>query len=390
MIHNIGTASRNEGQIVVFILVLLASSLGLSVAVFSLMGHNAIFVGIEINQERALQLAEAGVNRALFELNHNAAWAGVPETILGGGSYEVTVTGFGNSRLIESTGFVPAKANARFSRTVRAMFTDSPGAESFRYGVQSGTGGLVLNSHARINGNVFSNGSISCASGAIITGDGNSAGTISPTACVQGVARQGVPPQPLPLFDANYWINAVNRNPGPGCPTTGSVIFSGTASTLGPCRVNGSVTIDNHAHLTLTGPIYVTGNFYMRPHSQLSLAGNFGADGTVVLVDGTIFLGNHAVINRMSGGGHIMLVSRSTSTSAIELNSHTRGGVFYALNGTLVANSHSHPVALTGQRMVLNSHAEILFDQGLPDQSFTSGPGGRWVIHRGTWRIIVR
>jgi hypothetical protein len=535
----------SRGQIVVFILILLASGLGLSMAVFSLMGRNAALVGIEISQERSLQLAEAGINRALYELTKNANWTGIGETVLGGGSYEVMVTDLGNSRLVEATGYIPSKANPRLSRTVRAIITDSPGADSFRYGAQSGTGGITLNSNATINGNAFSNANIVCYSNARITGDASAVGTITPLSCAQGTARQGVSPRPLPYFDSNYWKSAANQNPSPGCPISGNVVYSSGTHTLGPCQINGSLTLDNHANLILTGPLYVTGNFTMNANSQLSIDDRFGTNGTVLLADGTISPNSNSKINRvqqtailrpdgdfssawsatppgshwsaidddalqpdapnvsdyilasvdgqtdelnmatvggigttteitvwayarntdsqngdrlginivvngaaqnqqninlttawswvratftlatgqsgvdglrvrliqnrqgaqdsvavaamyaavrytLAGGGHIMLVSSSTSTSAITLNSNTEGGIFYALNGTVVANSNSHPVALTGKQLVINSNATILYDQGLPDQSFTSGPGGGWVIRRGTWRIIPK
>jgi hypothetical protein len=537
---------KNSGQIVVFILILLASGFGLAVVVFSMMGHNSILIGIEINRERALQLAEAGVNRALFELNRNANWTGVGETALGVGSYEVIVTNLGASRLVEARGYIPSKQAPRASRAVRVIMTHSPGADSFRYGVQAGTGGITLNSDSRINGSAFSNGAISCAAGARITGDASAANDISPLTCVQGTAVQGASPQPLPDFDPGYWKSASDLNPSPGCPTAGDIAYSGGSPMLGPCRINGSLTLHNNANLILTGPVYVTGNFSMHSESQLSIDDSFGINGTVLLVEGTISLNSNARVNRvhrtsvlrpdgdfstawsvipaggphwsaiddnviqpdaagvsdyvfsnvngqtnefnmttvagvatttritvwayarntaepkgdrlginivvdgvvqtqqnldlaaswgwvsamfeiatgqggvdglrvrlvqdrqggqdsvevaamyaearyiLSGGGHIMLVSASTSTAAIELNSEARGGIFYALNGTVVSNSNSHPVALTGQQIILNSNTNIFYDQGLPEQSFTSGPGGGWVIQRGTWRIIPR
>ncbi len=539
------TKHVRSGQVAIFILILLAAGLGLSAAVFSFLGYNSSLIGIEVNQEKALQLAEAGINRALYELNQNAAWSGVGETFLGEGSYEVTISNQGNSRLVESTGYIPSKTSARISRTISVIISDSPGADSFRYGAQSGTGGITLNSDSIINGNAFSNGNITCAAGARITGDAIAVGNVLPLSCVQGTSQQGASPRPMPDFDYWYWVNASNQNPSPGCPTSGDLSYSGGNSNLGPCRVNGNLTLSGNANLTLTGPVYVTGNFSMLSESQLSIDDSFGTDGTVLLVDGTISLNANSKINRVHqtailrpngdysaswtvnpggshwsaiddnviqpsaadtsdyissgtngqidefemstvsnvatstkiivwayarntanqngdrlginivvngvsqtqqnldlstswgwvsaafdvtttqtgidslrvrlvenrlagqdsvevaamyvqlryipvGSGHIMLVSASTSTSAIELNSQAQGGIFYALNGTVVANSNSHPVALTGQQIVLNSQTQIFYDQGLPDQSFTSGPGGGWVIKRGTWRIVPR
>lgn len=86
--------------------------------------------------------------------------------------------------------------------------------------------------------------------------------------------------------------------------------------------------------------------------------------------------------------GYLLFVSDKTDDLAIELNGNASGGVFYAQNGILQVNSNSHPVAITAKKLILNSNAQIWYDEGLPVQGFTSGPGGTWEIKPGSIVII--
>jgi len=172
-ITNYITNLRNgpRGQAVIFVLILLASGLIISVAVFNIVGQHTLLTGIETDQERAVQLAEAGVNRASFELNHNANWNGLNETALGEGSYEVSVTTISsNEKEIRSTGYYPNKANPKAKRLVKVRFTTGTVNPSFNYGAQVGEGGLEFESNASVNGSVYSDGNIIGAPGALISG----------------------------------------------------------------------------------------------------------------------------------------------------------------------------------------------------------------------------
>lgn len=525
------------------VLILLAVGTLTSATFFSIVGYHTLSTQREIDRERASALADAGINRAFYEIKQNSSWSGVGEVTLGNGSYEVIVTSAGADRKIDSIGYVPSKSSPKAKRKVRAIITSSPGVGPFSFASQSGTGGVELDSNATIRGNVYSNGNITCASNSRITGDGKAVGTIDPDACVEGVREEGAPFQPLPEFDSDYWKNAANQNPSPGCPSTSSITYSAGTNTLGPCQVNGSLTIDGSAKLIMTGPIYVTGNFTMDSNSELILDDSFGENNTIMLVDGKILVKSNATIKRsqttavlrpdgdyttqwsvtgpathweaideavnqpgagdttdyissgddeqidelqmssatdvgavteivvwayarntasnkgdklgvnlvidgtpqieqdkalttsfgwvnatftvainqisldglrvrlrevrdgsqdsvrvatmyarvrysFAGRGYIGLVSATSTEWAIDLNSNNSGGLFYALNDGIRLDSNMDVVAIVGQKIHLNSNADINYDQGLPNSSFTSGPSGGWFIKRGSWRVI--
>lgn len=125
------------------------------------------------NQSAAvLNLAEAGVDKALASLNKTGgSYTGETETVLGSGSLSVSITSSTpNTKIIESTGYIPSKENAKVKRTVKMTVARGIGV-AFNYGVQVGDGGLQMEENSRINGSVYSNGNIKMRNNSTITGD---------------------------------------------------------------------------------------------------------------------------------------------------------------------------------------------------------------------------
>lgn len=521
------------------VLVMLATSAMLTATYFESVGFHTLVSYRELNRERASHFAEAGINRALYELRQDVNWTGVGETALGDGTYEVAVISAGADRTIESIGYIPEKSNFKAKRKIKVTLTRSPGASSFRYGIQAGTGGLTMNSEAKVYGNVYSNGNIVCNSNSKILGDGKAVGTITPANCPTGFSQPGVATSTMPEFDRDYWISAAEAG-----GATGSISYDRGVNYLGPKRINGNLTVAG-ATLIVTGPIYATGTMEFNSESKVKLDDAFDSDGTVMLADDRIALnanakvlrpnktailrpesdytaqwsvspagshwsalddaveepaaadtldriisstndqidefdfatasdatttsevivwayarntaasnGDRLGINLVIGGapqseiakalttswgwvsaifsfdppltksqldglrvrlredrvggqdsveaaalyakttyvalnaGYIMFVSDRSTGQGIELNSDSKGGTFYARNALLQVNSNSEPIALTGKEILLNSNAEIFYDEGLPDQAFTSGPGGTWEIKPGSWLVV--
>ncbi|MDO8570488.1 MAG: hypothetical protein Q7R97_02785 [Candidatus Daviesbacteria bacterium] len=125
------------------------------------------------NQSAAvLNLAEAGIDKALASLNiTGGSYTGETETVLGSGSFSVSITSSTpNTKIIESTGYIPSKENAKVKKTVRMSVAKGVGV-AFNYGIQAGEGGLQMEENSRINGSVYSNGNIKMQNNSAITGD---------------------------------------------------------------------------------------------------------------------------------------------------------------------------------------------------------------------------
>lgn len=119
---------------------------------------------------QARSLSEAGIDKAVYELNQNSSYSGESETALGNGTFSISVSSIdSNTKHITVTSFVPNSAQPTATKVVQATVNINTSIVSFRYGVQMGNGGVTMGNGSRIEGNIFSNGDIS-GSGTI-TGD---------------------------------------------------------------------------------------------------------------------------------------------------------------------------------------------------------------------------
>lgn len=136
-----------------------------------------------VEAEKAINLAEAGVDKALESLNKTGGdYSGESETFVGNGSYSVNVSSVNSgTKIIESTGYLPDKAKARVKRVVKVTVSRGVGA-SFLYGIQVGEGGLELGNLNTVQGSIYSNGSIIMGNDNTITGDAWVAAGVAPTA----------------------------------------------------------------------------------------------------------------------------------------------------------------------------------------------------------------
>lgn len=124
-----------------------------------------------IKTTQALNLAEAGVDKAIVALNETGgSYAGESEVNLGIGEFSVIITTQGNNKIIESTGFVPSKLNPLAKKVVKVVVSKGTGV-SFKYGVQVGEGGLELGNNNLVIGSVYSNGNIKAGNNNEATGD---------------------------------------------------------------------------------------------------------------------------------------------------------------------------------------------------------------------------
>jgi len=122
----------------------------------------------------ARDAADAGIDRAIWCLNHGSLCAqpylGESST-LANAEFETTVSTLSSTtRTVESTGYVPSKANPRVTKMARVVLTIDSADVSFNYGLQAGVGGLDMKNNNKINGNVFSAGPVTGDKSAV-TGD---------------------------------------------------------------------------------------------------------------------------------------------------------------------------------------------------------------------------
>lgn len=173
---------NDKGQILIIVFV--ALGVVLFSVLFIIAGAQIYFGNAQhsVDGEKALMLAEAGIDKAMVSLNNNPNYAGETETSLGDGSYSVTITTKDAvTKIIEASGYIPDKSNPKIKRTVKIESSKGVGV-AFHYGLQVGQGGISMGNSATLNGSVYSNGNIVGGNNIVINGDTFVAGGTQPLA----------------------------------------------------------------------------------------------------------------------------------------------------------------------------------------------------------------
>ena len=171
-------AERDDGFAMIVVMVV--------ISIVTIMTIGMIATGLHLDQATArgrrhslaLQVAEAGIDQAVYQLSQDGLYPGTAGTVsVPGGEYEVTVTvprlGWAT---IESTGYVPTKAAANVvQRRIRATYGPE---RAFKYALFSESG-LEVKNNGETVGDVFANGSIVLTNNSGVRGSVNSAtGTV--------------------------------------------------------------------------------------------------------------------------------------------------------------------------------------------------------------------
>ena len=419
--------------ILIFIIVF-----SITVSIFILTyNQQKIFRNI-INSTQAYYLAEGGVEDALLRMVKRMSWLS-PYTI----NVDEGITTVGISDIIGGSRTITAEGNVdERIRKVNIVYAVSVDKIAFHYGAQVGNGGMIMENNSKVIGNVFSNGSVVCpeekafitnslivarngqkierlevgdpdpstpidearahtCAGCLIHGflyyvseGGGSAGD-----CVADEEIRTLPteisPEELPVSDEQIqsWKNEASCDNNPFCIFSGDYIITGGATeNIGPLKIEGDLTLENNATLKMTGTIYVTGNIILNQNSIVELDPNYyGSLSGLIIADGKIDVENNAVIQGSGQeGSYTMLVSIDLSldenNAAIDVKNSATGAVFYTANGVMRLRNNMKIREATGHKIYLDNNAEIEYETGLEEATFTSGPGGSWEVV--SWREI--
>jgi len=307
---------------------------------------------------------------------------------------------------------------------------------SFHYGVQIGEGNLTMDSGSKVYGNIYSNGRIVGSSNTKIYGDvysasssgkidklkvlksspeaedGNAhANTISDSNIANGAYYQTIisttagsyfpgspdsPVEQMPISKEEI-LNWKNSAAPPLGEERDSYLLGGNdEDSLGPVKINGSLTLASNAVLTMTGTIWVTGSIILESNAVLQLDSTYGALSDVIVADGKILLDSNIIICGSEGynkgtkkcnpsaSSYLMLLSTDNSLDprnpAILSKSNTATAVLYTNQGIIVLDSNSKLKEATAYALHLNSNAEVTYETGLANAQFTSGPGASYQV----------
>jgi len=396
-------------------LLIMAVILGIAGSIFiSTWGEQKISGNI-VKSSQAYYIAEAGIEDALLRLEKDMNWSSPYTFNLGNGSTTVTISDIiGGSRTITSEGNVLNRL-----RKIAVVYEVSTEKTSFYYGAQVGEGGILMDDGSAIYGNVFSNGNIVAGPNTEITGtakvaktgnkiDGatigndayvdicensNISGTLTSSTTIICSAAEFVllseeiatTSFPISQQEIDDW----KTEAASGGTISTDYILQGTQETsLGPKKIEGNMIIQDKAKLYIIGTIWVTGTITIQNQSVVRLDQEaYGSLSGVLIGDGVITLQNAAkALGTGEEGSYLLIISTNTSDSALTIQDSFEADILFTPNGWIVIQNTADTREVTGYGIHLKNNAEIIYEMGLEDTSFTSGPGGSWKVT--SWKEI--
>jgi len=366
---------NQKGQIIIVGLIFFAILITFYAA---LMQYIPIYISAErytIARAQALQLAEAGIDEAVYQLNQNTSYTGENNTVLGYGNFTVSVSSIDAlHKRVTSIGSVSIGGGQTITRTVKVTIGLNSSVISFHYGIQAGNGGFTLNNTASIVGNVFSSGSIvgsggstkcgsyngvgNCIYGDVVSagpsgevygihatgtvfsnkiGNGSLGTTIEQDAyyknnlintTVNGTSHPNSPDQgtvPLPISDdqITQWENQaalgtiINT-----CDKNGDYVIN-SSMTLGPAKILCNLVIKSSSGiLDVTGPIWVVGNITTQTGPTVKMDSALGSQNVPIIADnpsnttgsGILNIGQTSIFQGSGAtGSFVFLISQNNS-----------------------------------------------------------------------------
>ncbi len=313
---------RARGNVLLVTLIFLGIFVTSGTALLSYLTTYARSERIQVASTQARMLAEAGIDKAIHELNQRSDYYDYDyyenetsydygyydnrtNTTLGAGTFSITVSTIDSvTKQITATGYVPNRTSPVSRKTIQVLVKKGRLWITFRYGTQAGQGGIYFSNNSALEGNLYSNGNIVGSNGAYITGYthvAGSAGSISGMSCLGGVAsgsscssswtphnayahtitnskvtgtlycqvgsgnsqlcNKSLPdPLPLAMPISDDTIAQWKSGAVAGTTITGDYNISSGSVTLGPTKIIGNMTVSGTATVTLANTVWVTGN----------------------------------------------------------------------------------------------------------------------------------
>jgi len=401
-------------SIILILSVALIIGLGLSFLSF----NSLVNAQHRIKSTQSYYAAEAGLEDSLLRLKNGLNYLNSNTLAVGDSTTDIEISELiGGSRTIIAT----ADTDNRI-RKISVLLTINTDQVSFFYGAQAGDGGILMGNNSRIEGNVFSNGSVVASLGGsgdvtdtvTVAGNGNKIEDINVggdaythtcedsdiTGDLNYVSGGGIQnctygglvdmgpneilPADLPIPSEKI-IEWKNEAIAAGTFSGDYILDGGETESMGPIRITGNMNLDNNSTINITGIIYVQGNLVVDNNSILELNSSYGSLSGIIVVDGRITIRNGAVLQG-SGveGSYLLLLSTNSSvdldTPAIDVKNNAAGAIFYAANGLIHLRNNINIREATGYMIALDNNAVVSYESGLENANFTSGPGGSWQV----------
>lgn len=382
-------------------------------------------IGLDLfRSKESFFLADNAIEDVVYRLKNRKVVDAVEYLSLNRGFSTTTVANIVDGKEISSI------ANTQDSiRKIKLTIALGTGV-SFNYGIQSGQGGFRLYNSSSVSGNIFSAGSV-IGDGNYIYGDVISAGpsglvygihatgsvyanTIGKTGnttivgkdafyqnkvstVVNGTSYPGSQDQgvvALPISDeliARWENDATAGGVITACDSKGDYTITSSV-TLGPVKIACNLVVkSSSAVVTVAGPVWVTGNITFQTGPTVRMLPSLGNINVPIIADnpanrltsGIISVGQTTIFqNSGSTGSFVFLISQNNSAEnggtldAISMNQGAAALVAYAGHGQITLSQSVSLKEVTAYKIILSQTANVLYDKGLPNTLFQSGPSG--------------
>jgi len=414
----------NRGQAIFFAAIFfLALSLTMVLGIVAPIENGVVATRALARGNQSFFAAEAAAQDVSYRLMNGLAVDVVETLALGSARATATTTTTENGKEVASAG-----TNDNFVRKSKTTLASGSGA-AFHYGVQVGTGGIILENSSSILGNLYSNGTVDGSGSNLITGDVVSAGAVgfvdgihatssiyahtiqNATAdkdayyqvisgsTVGGASHPGSADQAttsLPISDAQIaeWESDAAAGGTISSPCPYKIT---SATTIGPKKIACDMEISgNNYTVTLTGPLWISGNLTIKNSPTIKIASSLGGASVALIADNSanrttsskINSDNSAVFEGSgTSGSFVLLVSQNRSAedgggeTAIIFANGTSGAILaYAGHGEILMQNSVKLKEVTAYRIRLKNSAEVIYETGLANLLFTAGPSGGYTL----------
>jgi hypothetical protein len=183
----------------------------------------------------------------------------------------------------------------------------------------------------------------------------------------------------FPVSDANMaeWKSEAEA----GGVYSGDYSVGWAGATLGPKKIVGNLIVSGGGILTITGTLWVTGNIVLNGGAEIKLASSYGTNDGVIINDGTVVIsgGGHAT-GSGTAGSYLMMLSTSSSTSAMSVSGGAGAVIVYAPLGTITISGGASLKEATGYKIIVSGGSSITYESGLTNNNFSSGPSGSFAV----------
>jgi hypothetical protein len=378
--------------------------------------------------------AEAGIEDAVYRHRRSKSYSNTETFTIDSATVTMTRT------LVTDYYHILAESDSNHAiRRSKLVLAVGDGA-SFNFGLQSGTGGILMSNNSSVRGNVYSNGTVEGAGTATVFGDVISAGssgrmeslhatgsawahnlddaTIDKNAyyfatstrtatIVGGISYPGTTDQatatlPIPDTQVADWeadittTGTLIASTSPQCAGGTYIITSDTV--LGNVKIDCNLEIKKtgaSTEVTLTGPVWVSGNLTFSSGPTIIASSSLGLRSVQFIVDkisdrltsSKVSVNQSTTFSSGNGASYILILSMNNSAetggveTAINLAQSASGQVLvYAGHGLIDMGNSISLKEVTAFKINISNGAQVIYESGLMSLLFTGGPGGGYII----------